>query len=110
MNKPPPNNIRDALHNAQMIFVVEDLKLKNNGIVESVMRKIKFIQDAWGIEPILLTAAHNISLSLLEIHFGEEQTEGQTRFNEGTRVFSVFDYFQNSYPYRKGYDIQKRPK
>ncbi|MDR1533270.1 MAG: glycosyltransferase [Clostridiales bacterium] len=102
---------RAFLDNMQTIFIVESINYKNNGITESVMRKIKFIEDAWGYRPILLTANYNAHLSLWEYFFSEGgQSETQTRLNMGTRVFGVFDYFQDCYPYNPSYNILEHPK
>jgi hypothetical protein len=59
---------QDVLNDIQIIFIVESVNMKNNGITESVLRKIKFIEDNWGHRPILLTANHNVQLGLLESH------------------------------------------
>ena len=77
----------------QLIFIGQSIGYQNDGVMESVLRKIKFIEDAWAHRPILLTADYNLYLGHIESRFSDEtKKEGQTRLNPDTRIFGVFDY------------------
>jgi len=84
------------LNNIETIFILSGLITRRTGYIDSVLRKIKLIEDKWNYKPLLLTCIHNIdqrqALTWL-------QTAGDDRLkmNAGTRVINVFDYFQKSY-------------
>jgi poly(glycerol-phosphate) alpha-glucosyltransferase len=93
MSKPQADGI-------EMIFIVDNVGFSNNGVTESVLRKVKLIEDKWGYEPIILSAFQNTHMGLVNNTFKDgSRSDSQTKVNSGTRMFSVYNYFQNNYPF-----------
>jgi len=85
-----------VLNNIETIFILSGLITRRTGYIDSVLRKIKLMEEKWNYNPLLLTCIHNIdqrqALTWL-------QTAGDDKFkmSAGTRVVNVFDQFQKSY-------------
>src|SRR5262249_40757193 len=79
-------------------FIVDNLHVMNNGIVASVIRKMRFLEDEWGCKPLLLVGNYNIELIRINVmlKYGGQKPD-QNQFNQSARVFGVYDYFQHSY-------------
>ena len=86
----------EILNNIETIFILSGIITRRTGYIDSVLRKIKLMEEKWNYKPLLLTCIHNIdqrqALTWL-------QTAGDDRFkmSAGTRVVNVFEYFQKSY-------------
>jgi poly(glycerol-phosphate) alpha-glucosyltransferase len=89
----------DVSSRVETIFIVDNLFVMQNGINQSIVRKMKFMEDAWGYKPLLLVAEYNADLN--RIHNMLEYadfTGDQVHLNRGSRIAGVYDYFQKSYP------------
>ncbi|MDR1560601.1 MAG: hypothetical protein LBS84_13105, partial [Clostridiales bacterium] len=86
------------LDKIETIFLVDNLHVMHNGIIASVIRKMRFMEDEWGYRPLLLVGNYNIELQRMNImlKYGGYKSD-QTQFNESARVLSVYDHFQRSY-------------
>ncbi|MDR1531498.1 MAG: glycosyltransferase [Clostridiales bacterium] len=83
---------------AEVIIVTEDFYYIQNGVIQSVIRKSKFMEEAWGYSPLILVSEYNIDLNRIKnmLQYAD-YTEEQTSLNKNARVLSVYDYFQKSY-------------
>jgi poly(glycerol-phosphate) alpha-glucosyltransferase len=86
------------LDKIETIFLVNNLQVMHNGIISSVIRKMRFMEDEWGYNPLLLISDYNIELQRIKImlKFGMREAD-QTQFNKSARILNVYDHFQRSY-------------
>ena len=84
------------LNNIETIFILSGLITRRTGYIDSVLRKIKLMEEKWNYKPVLLTCIHNIDQKQALTWL---QTAGDDMFkmSAGTRVINVFEYFQKSY-------------
>ena len=82
----------------ETIFLVDNLHVLHNGIIASVVRKMRFMEDEWGYKPLLLVGCYNIELQRINVmlKYGGQKSD-QTQFNQSARVLGVYDHFQRSY-------------
>ena len=92
----------DEDNKPEIIFLVENILIQQNGVVQSVIRKAKLVAEEWGCRPIILNGDFNNQLIVYRLLQDESNEEKETSFNSSVHVFSVFDYFQHSYPYVSG--------
>jgi len=88
----------NLLDKIETIFLVENMHIMTNGIVASVIRKMRFLEDTWGYKPLLLVGGYNIELLRMNVmmKFGG-QKQDQNKFTENARILGVFDHFQKAY-------------
>ena len=86
------------LDKIETIFLVDNLHVMHNGIIASVIRKLRFMEDVWGYKPLLLVGNYNIEFKRMNIllKYGGQQPD-QTHFSESARILNVFEYFQKAY-------------
>jgi len=85
------------MKDVETIFILSGIMHKSRtGYIDSVVRKIKLMEDKWNYKSTLLTTIHNIEHQKAKIWL---QTAGddQTKMNPGTKIHNVFEYFQESY-------------
>jgi len=84
------------LNNIETVFILSGIITKRTGYIDSVLRKIRLLEENWNYSPLLLTCIHNIdnrkALTWLRTAFG-----GQVALDADTRVVNVYEYFQKSY-------------
>jgi poly(glycerol-phosphate) alpha-glucosyltransferase len=89
---------KELLNRVEMIFIVDKIVLRQNGINISVMRKMKLIEDEWGVRPLLVTTDYNSDFNWMKDYLSlEGYSESQTFFTKNARVKNVFDFFQKTY-------------
>ena len=84
------------LNNIETVFILSGIITRRTGYIDSVLRKIKLMEDKWNYKPLLLTCIHNINQKQAQTWL---QTAGEDQINMSaqTRIQNVFDYFQKSY-------------
>lgn len=89
------------LRNVETIFILTAILTKRTGYIDSVLRKIRLMEEKWGYSPILLTTGHNLehrkALMWLQTASAEQTALGTGAIGARTRVFNVYEYYQNSY-------------
>jgi len=84
------------LNGIETVFILSGIITRRTGYIDSVLRKIKLMEDMWNYKPLLLTCIHNIdnhqALTWLKTADGDQASIGAN-----TRIQNVFEYFQGSY-------------
>jgi len=86
------------LSKIETVFILSNFSHKGTGITNSVIRKVNMMEDMWGYRPLILVCEHNLELRRINTvlkHSG--YNDNQVRLNKGTRLLSVYDYFQKAY-------------
>jgi len=84
------------LNNIETIFILSGIITKRTGYIDSVLRKIKLMEENWNYKPILMTCIHNIDQRQAQTWLGTAGI-GQVTLSAETRVLNVYEYFQKSY-------------
>ena len=84
------------LNEIETIFILAGITTKRIGYTDSVLRKIKLMEEKWNYKPLLLTCIHNID-QRKTLKWLETAGDGQNALNPDTRVLNVYEYFQKSY-------------
>jgi poly(glycerol-phosphate) alpha-glucosyltransferase len=97
--------------NAEIIIIISGIfPWHNNGVAVSVLRKIRLMETAWGIKPLLVITNYDPDLNrTCRILRHIDATSQSTSLSEGTQVFGVYNHFQHmpdilpetSYDYQK---------
>jgi len=93
------NNTSDehcVLKEVETIFVINRIILGRIGIQDSVLRKVKMMEDVWNYRPLILTCYHNIDQRQAHIWL-QTSGDGKVTMSINTRILNVYDYFQNAY-------------
>ncbi|MDR2571249.1 MAG: glycosyltransferase [Oscillospiraceae bacterium] len=85
-----------TLNDVETIFILSGIITKRTGYIDSVLRKIKLMEDTWNYKPLLLTCIHNID-NRQAIKWLETAGQEQVALSAKTRVLNVYEYFQKSY-------------
>jgi poly(glycerol-phosphate) alpha-glucosyltransferase len=85
-----------ALNKIETIFILSGIITRRTGYIDSVLRKIKLMEDKWSYKPLLLTCIHNID-QRQALTWLQTAGEDKLKMSNGTRVVNVFEYFQKSY-------------
>jgi len=86
------------LDKIEIIFLVDNVKVRHNGVIASVIRKMRFIEDSWGYRPLLLVGNYNIELLWTQIMLTRPSLKpDQTQFSGTARIIGVYNYFQQTY-------------
>lgn len=74
-------------------FIVDNVNMKNNGILNSVIRKTTLFEDEWGYRPTIVVSIYNkdIKKNINYLKFF-----GTSKVNTGVKVQNVYDYFQKN--------------
>jgi poly(glycerol-phosphate) alpha-glucosyltransferase len=81
-----------VLEGVETVFVLENLSTSRNGVINSVLNKVKFMEDRWGYSPMILVCCHNIELRRIAMSLRRAE-----KISSRTRVMGVYDYLQGSY-------------
>ncbi|MCL2821260.1 MAG: glycosyltransferase [Oscillospiraceae bacterium] len=84
------------LNNIETIFILSGIITKRTGYIDSVLRKIKLMEEKWNYKPVLMTCIHNIDQRQSQAWLGTAGI-GQVTLGAETRVLNVYEYFQKSY-------------
>jgi len=84
------------LKNIETIFILSGIITKRTGYIDSVLRKIKLMEEKWNYKPALLTCIHNIDQRKTQTWLSTAGVE-QTALDASTKVINVYEYFQKSY-------------
>lgn len=84
------------LNNIETIFILSGIITKRTGYIDSVLRKMKLMEEKWNYKPLLLTCIHNIDQRKAQIWLNTAGI-GQVTLGTETRVLNVYEYFQKSY-------------
>ena len=89
---------KSLLNKIETIFLVDNLHVMHNGIIASVIRKMRFLEDEWNYRPLLLVGNYNIELQRMNVmlKFGGRKAD-QTQFSQAARILGVYNHFQRSY-------------
>jgi len=86
----------EILNNIETIFILSGIITKRTGYIDSVLRKIKLMEEKWNYKPILMTCIHNIDQRQAQTWLNTAGV-GQVKLGADTRIFNVYEYFQKSY-------------
>ena len=86
----------EILNNIETVFILSGIIQRRIGFTDSVLRKIKLMEEKWNYKPILLTCIHNIDQRKTK-KWLETAGVGQVTLNPETRVLNVYEFFQKSY-------------
>ena len=84
---------KPLLEQIETYFIVDKLFLKNNGILNSVMRKITLFEEVWGYRPVLVFVEHSQDL---KGNMGYHQYFNASRLNTNLKMQNVYGYFQKN--------------
>jgi len=84
------------LNNIETIFILSGIITKRTGYIDSVLRKIRLMEEKWNYKPLLMTCIHNIDQRKTEAWLGTAGL-GQVTLSPDTRVLNVYEHFQKSY-------------
>jgi poly(glycerol-phosphate) alpha-glucosyltransferase len=84
------------LENIETVFIMSTVLTKRTGYIDSVLRKIRLMEEKWNYKPLLLTCIHNIDLRKAQAWLASA-TAGQVALDANTKTLNVYEYFQNSY-------------
>ena len=84
---------KPLLNQIDSYFIVDNLYLENNGVLNSVLRKMTLFQEEWGYDPVLVVVEYNRSL---KHSIGHHQYYNATRINTGIKIQNMYDYFQKT--------------
>jgi len=84
------------LNNIETVFILSGIITKRTGYIDSVLRKIKLMEENWNYKPILMTCIHNIDQRKTLTWLGTAGI-GQVTLSAESKVFNVYEYFQKSY-------------
>jgi len=74
-------------------FIVDNVNMKNNGIINSVIRKTSLFEDEWGYRPTIVVTGYNQEIGK---HINYLTFYGTSKVNTGVKVQNVYDYFQKT--------------
>jgi len=86
----------ELLKNIETIFILSGIIIGRAGHIDSVLRKIRFMEEKWGYSPLLLTCVHNIEQRQARIWL-QTAGAGQVSLSPAARILNVYDYFQKSF-------------
>jgi hypothetical protein len=86
----------DALSRVETIFIVNNLFVMQNGINQSIVRKMKFMEEAWGYRPLLLVAEYNADEDLQRA-FSENAYADAARFSQETFLKNWASFTETMY-------------
>ncbi len=88
----------EVLSETETVFVLWDATVMGNGLVYSAFRKVKLMEDNWGVRPLILSCRHSLEFrsSMAWLKY-VSRGENKISLNEDTRVMNVFEFFQKSY-------------
>jgi len=86
----------NILNNIETIFILSGIITRRTGYIDSVLRKMKLMEDKWNYKPLLLTCIHNINQNQAQTWL-QTAGEDQVKMSRHTRIQNVFNYFQKSY-------------
>jgi poly(glycerol-phosphate) alpha-glucosyltransferase len=84
------------LNGIETVFILSGLIFKRVGYIDSVLRKIKLMEDKWNYKPLILTCLHNVDQKQA-LTWLRTASSDQVTVSAETRVLNVYDYFQKSY-------------
>jgi len=84
------------LNNIETVFILSGIITKRTGYIDSVLRKIKLMEEIWNYKPLLLTCMHNIEQRKAQAWLKTTGVD-QVALGANTRVLNVYEYFQKSY-------------
>jgi poly(glycerol-phosphate) alpha-glucosyltransferase len=88
-----------SLDGIETIFVIEKVHTVSVGTVNSLLKKVKLMEDAWGYRPLILTCDYDTGRHRrFQLYLqGDGLTDGQVSLNRGARIVNVYNYFQQAY-------------
>jgi len=84
---------KPLLEQLETYFIVDNVGVQNNGILNSVLRKITLFEEEWGYRPTLIVSQYNQDLRKT---IGHHQFSSSTRVNTGMKILNVYNYFQKT--------------
>ena len=93
------NSIPEAfgvLKDIETIFVLNRIIFGRIGIQDTVLRKVKLMEDVWNYRPLILTCYHNINQRQAHMWL-QTSGDGKVTMSANTRLLNVYEYFQKSY-------------
>jgi len=90
---PEPYGILDQI---ETVFILSGIITRRTGYIDSVIRKIRLMEDKWNYNPLLLTCIHNIDNRKAQTWL-QTAADGQVALGAKTRILNVYEYFQKSY-------------
>ncbi len=85
------------LENIETVFILAKMNFVPNGVMNSVLRKTKLMEEKWGYSPIILVCDHNIDLRCVSLYLRQSEEGNPSKMKARTRMLGVYDYFQRSY-------------
>jgi len=84
------------LGNIETVFILSGITTGRIGFTDSVLRKMKLMEEMWNYKPLLLTCIHNIDQRKTQ-KWLETAGVGQNTLSSGARILNIYDYFQKTY-------------
>jgi poly(glycerol-phosphate) alpha-glucosyltransferase len=87
---------KEKYPDVEIIIVFENFFEKRDGAMNSVIRKINAMNDAWGYQPIVFLTNYNIEIGKI-LHDLEMAAHdpGQIYLNQNARIINLYDILQN---------------
>jgi len=89
-------DVYGILKDIETIFVLNKITFGRIGVQDSVLKKVKLMEDVWNYIPLILTCYHNIDQRQAQIWL-HTAGNGKVNVSTKTRIINIYDYFQNSY-------------
>ncbi len=86
-----------VLNRIETVFILSAINVERNGAVNSVIRKVKLMEERWGLSPLILFCEHNIEFRRIVSRLKGGADKGHVRLGKNSRVLNVYDCFQKSY-------------
>ncbi|MDR1914050.1 MAG: glycosyltransferase [Clostridiales bacterium] len=86
------------LKKTETVFIVENLMLKNNGILNSILRKMRFMYEELGYKTTLLVC--NYAATLLQVNVilkSDNSKIKSANLSQDANIIGLFYYFQKSF-------------
>jgi len=84
------------LDKIETVFILSGIITRRTGYIDSVIRKIRLMEDKWNYSPLLLTCIHNIDNRKAQTWL-QTAADGQVALGVKTRMLNVYEFFQKSY-------------
>jgi len=84
---------KPLLEQVETYFIVDNLNTHNNGILNSVLRKMTLFEEEWGYKTTLVISEYNQNIKSIAAH---HQFFSSTRINVDMKIINVYEHFQKT--------------
>ena len=86
--------------NNEIIFFLTKL-LSPNGVSTSIMRKMRYMEESWGIRPMLLLTKYDPNVWVRMAYLQSDWEDKPASLTHNACVVGMFEYLCDAYPLRK---------